>query len=507
MPPAAARPSVVVVLTDQQRWDTTGAHGNPAGVTPEFDRLAREGTLVEQAVTPNPVCAPARAALQTGRYPTATGVFRNGLPLGAELPTLAGTFAEAGYVTGYIGKWHLSGEDNPDGPVPPGRRGGYEHWLASDRLEFTSDAYRTVVYDEEGEPVRLPGYRSDALIDAAIRFVADHHERPFLLFLSLLEPHHQNATDSYPAPVGYRERYEGRWLPPDLAALSPGAAQGGAHRHLGGYLGQIRRVDEGVGRLRDALRGLGIEDDTLIAWTADHGSHFRTRNGEYKRSAHEASVRVPFALTGPGFRGGGVIRHPVSTVDLMPTLLDAAGLKVPEGVQGRSLRPLVGGGSDPERPYSVFVQISEDVIGRAVRTERWKYVVTAPPGPDPWWHPDADRYRESELYDLAADPYELENLAGLTSHRRVADGLRDSLAAWLREVEGADPVIEAAAPRTLDQRSPDSFPHDRLPWEGVRFGHAPRRPATRPGRPGEPEGSGRSGGPGRKGGQEPDGTA
>lgn len=226
VPAAGAPPQVIVVLTDQQRWDTAGVHGNRAGVTPEFDRIAREGTLFEQAITPNPVCAPARSALQTGRYPTAAGVFRNGLPLPQDIPTLAGAFAGAGYTTGYIGKWHLAGEDCPDGPVPPGRRGGYQKWLASDRLEFTSDAYRTVVHDEEGEAVRLPGYRSDALIDAAIRFVADHHDRPYLLFLSLLEPHHQNPTDDYPAPAGYRERYEGSWLPPDLAALGPGAPQG-----------------------------------------------------------------------------------------------------------------------------------------------------------------------------------------------------------------------------------------------------------------------------------------
>ncbi|WP_328908249.1 sulfatase-like hydrolase/transferase [Streptomyces sp. NBC_00234] len=470
VPPAGAvPPQVIVVLTDQQRWDTAGVHGNPAGVTPEFDRIAREGTLFEQAVTSNPVCAPARSALQTGRFPTAAGVFRNGLPLPQDVPTLAGEFARAGYATGYIGKWHLAGEDGPDGPVPPGRRGGYEKWLASDRLEFTSDAYRTVVYDEEGEPVRLPGYRSDALFDAAIRFVADHHDRPYLLFLSLLEPHHQNPTDDYPAPAGYRERYEGTWLPPDLAALAPGAPQGGAHRHLAGYLGQIKRVDEGVGRLRDALRSLGTAENTVLAWTADHGSHFRTRNSEYKRSAHEASVRVPLALTGPGFTGGGLVRQPVGTVDLMPTLLTAAGIAVPDGVQGRSLLPLTGGGRDPGRPGSAFVQISEDRVGRAVRTSRWKYAVEAP-GADAWNDPDADRYTETELYDLAADPYELDNLAGLASHREVADGLRLELLDWLQRVENVKPRIERAAPRPPGQRRAESFPAE-TPWEGVPFGH------------------------------------
>ncbi|MDT0345931.1 sulfatase-like hydrolase/transferase [Streptomyces litchfieldiae] len=459
-------PHVIVVLTDQQRWDTTGAHGNPADVTPEFDRIARTGTHVEQAITPQPVCAPARAALQTGRYPTATGVFRNGLPLPSDIPTLAGAFGAAGYVTGYLGKWHLSGEaaGAGPGPVPPERRGGYQRWLASALLEFTSDAYRTVLYDEDERPVRLPGYRSDALIDAAIRFVADHHQRPFLLFLSLLEPHHQNATDDFPAPEGYRERYEGRWLPPDLATLG-----GAAHRHLGGYLGQIKRVDEGVGRLRDALRSLGVEDRTVLAYTADHGSHFRTRNAEYKRSAHDASVRVPLALTGPGFTGGGRIRHPVSTVDLVPTLLEAAGVPVPDGVQGRSFLPLVGGGTDPGRPPEVFVQISESQVGRAVRTDRWKYAVTAPDA-DPWHEPDATRYAESELYDLHADPYELDNLAGLDSHRAVADELRRALLAWLARAGEPDAVITLAPPRAPGQRRADPEVAE-LPWDELPFGH------------------------------------
>ncbi|WP_405874124.1 hypothetical protein OHB11_36630 [Streptomyces zaomyceticus] len=110
-------------------------------------------------------------------------------------------------------------------------------------------------------------------------------------------------------------------------------------------------------------------------------------------------------------------------------------------------------------------------MGRAVRTERWKYAVPAAPGADPWREAAADLYRETELYDLAADPYELENLVGLTSHRAVADGLRNELAAWPLRIEGAAPVIEAAPARTLDQRRPESFPDDRVPWEGVRFGH------------------------------------
>ncbi|WUC62802.1 sulfatase-like hydrolase/transferase [Streptomyces sp. NBC_00667] len=226
-------PSVIVILTDQQRWDTTRVHGNPADVTPEFDGIARAGTHFSLAFTPQPVCAPARAALQTGCWPTMTGVFRNGIALPAGVSTLASVFKEAGYVTGYIGKWHLGGVDAAEaGPVPPGRRGGYRRWLASDLLEFTSDAYRTVLWDESGQPVRLIGYRSDALMDAAVRFVADHCDHRFLLFVSLLEQHHRNGTDDRPPPdTGNGMRDDGchptsRLCPPPLRTVGHTGTRG-----------------------------------------------------------------------------------------------------------------------------------------------------------------------------------------------------------------------------------------------------------------------------------------
>jgi arylsulfatase A-like enzyme len=471
--PHVDHPNVIVVFTDQQRWDTTGVHGNPLDLTPTFDAMARSGTHVLQAFTPQPVCAPARAAIQTGRYPTRTGVYRNGIPLPRDARTLAHHFRAAGYRTGYIGKWHLSRYE----PVPPEERGGYEFWLAANLLEFTSDAYRTVVFDGSGTPVMLPGYRSDALFDAAIRFVADQaapdgsgRRQPFFLFLSLLEPHHQNEVDTYPAPDGYAERYQGRWLPPDLAELS--ARGGSAHRHLGGYLGQIRRVDEGLGRLFDALRSIGLLDDTIVAFTSDHGSHFKTRNSEYKRSCHDASIRVPLALRGPGFDGGGVLTRPVSTLDLPPTLLDAAGLEIPEDMDGRSFLPLL---RDPSAawPDDVFVQVSESEVGRAIRTSRWTYYVTAPDA-HPWDDADATRYVETALYDVANDPYELVNLAGMPSHRAVAEELRARLVARMRAAGEAVPVIEPAPEvPTNRQRRVDPTVHTGH-WTPTRFGHQPR---------------------------------
>ncbi|MER7367074.1 sulfatase-like hydrolase/transferase [Nonomuraea wenchangensis] len=448
------RPNVIVVLTDQQRWDTVGL------LTPNLDRMARHGTQATVAITPQPVCAPARAALQTGRYPTTTGVHRNGRVLPPEERTLAHHFGAAGYATGYLGKWHLAGAE----PVPEEQRGGYRSWLGANALEHTSDAYRTIVFDEAGDPVLLPGYRSDALVDAAIRFVADHHDEPFFLFLSLLEPHHQNEVDNYPAPDGYEERYQGAWLPPDLAALG-----GTAHRHLGGYLGQVKRLDEGLGRLLDALRSLGLLEETIVAYTSDHGNHFKTRNAEYKRSCHDASLRVPLALRGPGFDGGGAIARPVSTLDLPPTLLAAAGLPVPEEMQGRSFLPLLRD-ARADWPEEVFFQVSESEVGRGIRTSRWKYYAVAEDA-DPWHDPAAGRYREQALYDLESDPYELVNLAGHPSHAGVAAGLRERLARRIAEAEGAAPEIEPAAARPAPHQAMTD-PEVRLRGpKPVRIGH------------------------------------
>lgn len=437
-------PNVVVFLTDQQRWDTVGAAGNPLGLTPNLDLLCRTGTMFETACTTNPVCAPARAALQTGRYPTNAGVFRNGPSLPAETPTVAKLFGAAGYRTGYIGKWHLASCD----PVPADERGGYDFWLAANLLEFTSDAYHTVVYAADGDPVFLPGYRSDALVDAAIRYLARAaaSAQPFLLFLSLLEPHHQNELDSHLPPDVYHDTYAGAWLPPDLATL-PGTA----HQHAAGYYGQIKRVDEGLGRLRDALVSLGLFDDTLLVYTSDHGSHFKTRNSEYKRSPHDGAIRVPLVLHGPGYTGGRRVPNPVSTVDVVPTLLDAAAIDPPARIDGRPLRHRLADDTEPDD--GVLIQISESEVGRALRTSRWKYHVSAPDIED---QPGSNHYRERALFDLDADPYELDDLLDSANHRDTAAVLRRQLIDKIQAIEGIRVEIEPAAAGTRQGRFPST---------------------------------------------------
>lgn len=432
------QPNVVFVLTDQQRWDCAGLHGNPLGLMPNFDRLAAAGTHLRHSFSCQPLCVPARSCLQTGVYPTRTGTHHNFQSLSPSARTLAHHFQEGGYRTAYFGKWHLAPLAQR-GAVAPEFRGGYQDWLAANVLELVSDAYDCRLYDESGAERRLPGYRIDAVTDAVIRYLERPPPQPYFLFLSYLEPHHQNSRDDYPAPSGYAERFAGKWMPADLAALP-----GNARQQLPGYYGMVKRLDEALGRLVDALQATGQWDDTILIFTSDHGCHFRSRNAEYKRSCHESSIRVPTFLHGPGFMRGGDRPELVSLIDLPPTLLEAAGLTVPPEMQGRSLVPCLRG--EAEWRDEVFIQISESQNARALRTPRWKYCVSAPAA-------DAERartaatwpaYEEESLYDLSVDPSELTNLVADRAHDAVAQELRLRLQARMAEAGEPVPEIRAA---------------------------------------------------------------
>jgi len=199
-----------------------------------------------------------------------------------------------------------------------------------------------------------------------------------------------------------------------------------------------KRIDECLGRVTDKLEGEQL-DDTVLAFLSDHGCHFRTRNWEYKRSCHDASTRVPAVFSGPGFEAGGEFDGLFSLVDVAPTLLDSAGLAVPEHMQGRSLLATRRGAVDPRD--GLLIQLSNSELGRALCTDRWKYSVHAPEG-DPNAEPAADEYVERYLYDLNEDPAEQQNLVGKREYQAVASRLRARLQRRIASVEGARPEIE-----------------------------------------------------------------
>jgi len=407
-------PNILLVFSDQQRWDTVGCYGQPLGITPNLDHMAEEGVRFEHAFTCQPVCGPARSTLQTGKYPAEIGVFTNHRMLPIDENTIAKRLSATGYEVGYIGKWHLASYgplDGPDNyrtrPVPPERRGGYvDYWLASDTLEFTSHSYDGHMFDADGNRVEFPPhrYRADVLTDWAIDYLRSRTgERPFFLFLSYIEPHHQNDHNRYEGPHGSEEKFKDFVIPGDLVGT-----EGDWRENYPDYLGCCNSLDANLGRLRAELDRLGLTEDTLVIYTSDHGSHFRTRNSEYKRACHEGCIRVPMIMYGPGFKGGRIIDDLVSLVDLPPTVMEAAGLPVPDSMRGRPLQPLMQG-TPEDWPQEVFLQISESQVGRAIRTKRWKYSVRAPHR-DGRNDPDSDRYVEDFLYDLQNDPHEKYNL-------------------------------------------------------------------------------------------------
>ncbi len=451
------KPNIIVFFTDQQRWDTLGLHGNPMGLTPHLDRWAGQGTFFPQAVTPQPVCGPARACLQTGQYATTNGVWCNGLGLRQDAPLLARSLQNAGYRTAYIGKWHLAPE-KVLAAVPASERGGYQDWLAANVVELTSGPYSARLWDAQDREVQLPGYRSDALVDAAIRYLHQRSQvpaQPFLLYLSLLEPHQQNTDDSYPPPHGQERDYHGKWLPPDLQALG-----GSSARDWAGYCAMVKRIDDGLGRLMDALESIGLAEQTIVCFISDHGCHFKTRNPEYKRSPHESSVRVPMAIWGAMWQGGGRQEGAASLVDLAPTLLDSAGVEIPTAMQGVSLLSAIRGERRP-LPEESLIQFGDAWMppGRALRTRRWKYAVTAP---DTYKaRGDAPEYEETHLYDLQSDPYELSNLIHSPPHQQVCAALRERLQQRMQAI-GEPParILPAVLDTGFTQRTVD-YPNHR----------------------------------------------
>ena len=436
--PPARKPNIVFIISDQFRADALGCmRMSPMNLTPNLDAMARRGVLFRQAISNQPVCAPARACMFTGQYPAQHGVWKNGLGLRPDAVTLAGVLRDQGYTANYVGKWHLSAQtptDRMNGPVPPANRGGFlDFWEGSNALELTSHPFEGDMYDGDGKPLHFAGeYRADFLTERAVRFLQEKRQkdRPFLLAVSYLEVHHQNAADLFVPPKKYAGKFNNPWVPQDLRPL-PGTWPS----QLPGYYGCVAAIDDAVGTLLACLKEQGLADNTIVVFTSDHACHFKTRNTEYKRSPHESSIHIPLIMQGPGFDRAMENSELVGQVDLAPTLLEAAGAAVPRTMQGRSVLPLLAGKREGWR-NEVFIEVSESLTGRALRTPQWTYAVALPERQKFSTH-----YNEYLLYDRFADPFQHVNLAGRAETRDVSAHLRERLMARIAEAGDPPPVI------------------------------------------------------------------
>ncbi len=418
--------NIIFYFSDQQRWDTMGCYGQRLDVTPNLDKLAQEGTLFENAYTCQPVCGPARACVQTGLYATEVNCHKNNhiLPIGMD--TLARRMIAGGYETAYIGKWHLAsmeGSSYRTLPVPVERRGGYEYWMVADALEATSHGYNGYVYDGDMKKHEFVGHRIDCINAFAIDYLHTYKEsgseKPFFLFVSQLDPHHQNDHNRYEGPDGSKKKFADYDVPGDLIGLD-----GDWKENYPDYLGQCNLLDQNIGKLMDTLDALDLKDDTIILYTCDHGSHFRTRNAEYKRACEDACLHIPLIAWGGPFMGGGRINELVSLLDMPSTILDAAGIEVPAHYRGDSVLKLVKGEKENWKDM-VYAQISEAQTARTVRTLKYKYAVRAPQFDIT--QPYSEVYWEDKLYDLEKDPHERNNVVSDPAYEDVRKEMRERM--------------------------------------------------------------------------------
>ena len=473
------RPNVLFIHTDQQRWDALGANGNDEIRTPHLDALAAEGVTFNRYFTQATVCAPSRASYLTGRYPSQLGIYKNGRTVPESVPTIADYLGRAGYVTGNLGKLHFKPHALRDHRDPHPRY-GFDHIEIADEPGCYPDAYRAWVkrrapdqldnvswglpwaakqwqalmhrddgieHPEPRFPKRPVPFPADEELSFSA-FVADRTETflerhasgaPFLCVAGFYAPHSpwvvpQRFLDEYDPANFTLPSY-----PPSLDAEREERAAGAADETdptfddaelrgaIHGYYAMITEVDHYVGQLLDTLDRLGIREETMVIFTSDHGEdlghHLRYGKGW---PGYDTITRVPCVIRWPEVieTPGQSMQPIVEAVDLLPTILEGAGIQAPAAVRGRSLVSLLREETTRHRASALI----EGEGRKAIRTDRYRYAVGE---------------NDEHLYDLATDPAEHHNLADDPAYEQERARLRATL---LDRLLGAERRLPKEAP-------------------------------------------------------------
>ncbi|MHA6620659.1 sulfatase-like hydrolase/transferase [Pseudonocardia sp. DLS-67] len=454
-------PNVLLICTDQQRFDALGASGNPHIATPNLDRLAAEGVLFENCYVQNPVCAPSRASLMTGRYVSTHGLHANGVDIAPDAEMFTKLLADDGYDCGLVGKFHLgacfAGRSEPrldDGfrvfrwahdPYPGSSENAYHRWLRAAH----PDLFARARAGEVGwDTLPTEAHYSHWIADETIDFLTSGRPdgTPFFFVANFFDPHH-----GFGAPPEYRERYDAATLPPpvtadgELAAKPPVFTEASKDSYAGHargfadytaaelaevraqYYAMVTLVDAEVGRILDALDAEGLAEDTVVVFTSDHGEMLGDHQLMLKGPFHyDCAVRVPLIVRWPGRFAPARRAELVQWVDLAPTFLDLAGVGPSPRHQGASLRGLLTGEDTAWRDWALCQYRNSGhaydppVHATMLRHDRWKLVVHH-------GGPASGRERTGELYDMAADPDELVNRWADPAHREVRVELQELL--------------------------------------------------------------------------------
>lgn len=473
-------PNFIVIVTDDQRWDSTGFMQSrmaslgrtarfphllsPASATPNMDRLSTQGIHFDNGFCVYSLCSPARSVMLTGLYPHRNGVTYNDqeFPVGAT--TYASLLRDAGWATGYFGKWHHGEQAERPGFMTQRSFRGQGHY------------YDTTFYDENGVATISNKWVDEQSTDYLIDFINTQHSagEPFLAFLGFKTPHgpRQDENGNPNVPAGFASLFTGADPVPVPNLLSQGAAPPpwkpdasttGLGNDPRNYLRLISAADAQIGRILDRLTALGIDDNTVVIFLSDNGYFLGEHGLGDKRSAYEESLRIPFMIRYPALQAGGhgrIANELALHVDLAPTILDLAGLPIPGEMQGRSLRPLIENQTPSDWRDSFFFSYTDDpefagstadFIG--VRHEDGSKLVRY--GLDSSW----DEFYRTSPTGPGSDPYELSNLVSAPAEAPALAALQSSLhqatrdLGFLRQID-----LQGGDPLTLEVQAGATYP-------------------------------------------------
>jgi arylsulfatase A-like enzyme len=447
---ADGRPNVLYIMSDDHAAHAIGAYGSRVNRTPHIDRLAREGTRLTNCFCTNSICTPSRATILTGKYSHLNGVpvFNH---LDGRQPTLAKYLQAAGYHTGMIGKWHLGSEPT-----------GFAYWNI---LPGQGVYFDPVFLTPQGR-TRHKGYCTDIITDLSLQFLKDRPgDRPFFLMCHHKAPHrpwqpdekHRKQWENIQVPepatfddeaTGYATRSDAAreatmrvdrdLTPVDLKQKPPAGLAGHDlkrwkyQRYLRDYLACIASVDDSVGRLLDYLDRSGLADNTIVIYTSDQGFFLGEHDWFDKRFMYEESLRMPFLVRWPGHVTAGAVEDGMAlNVDFAPMIMDAAGLKTPADMQGRSFLPLLKGERPRDWRTSMYYRYYHYPMHHrvqphyGVRTGRYKLIYF-------------NKIDQWELFDLQMDPHELHNVCADPAYAETVRALKAEMYRLKKELKDDD---------------------------------------------------------------------
>ena len=434
------RPNVIFFMSDDQRWDSLSCAGNPFFKTPNIDRIANEGAYFSNCFVTNSLCGPSRATCLTGKYSHNTGVRLNEGTFPLEETTFLERARDYGYLSAFVGKWHNK---------PWGRDRNLDYYFG---FRGQGEYVDPLIRENDGPEKKYEGWVEDILADHTMGFIRRAKEagKPFMLCHWFKTPHqgcvparrHGNLYSDidFPKPPTFNTNYQGKPRAVREADMKIGGKGEYSYvqdwnKFVRDYYRVLTGVDENVGRILDLLDELGIAENTLVIYTSDNG-YFLGEHGFFdKRLMYEPSLRLPLVMRYPrAIKPGTRIERFALNIDFMPTLLDFAGMPVPKEVDGKSLRPLLGGQPVEWREdflYEYYEYPGWHMVrpNKGVRDKRWKYI-------EYYDFPD----HEYELYDLQNDPLEEHNLYGDPKYAAEVERLKQRLIDL--RIESGDPDLK-----------------------------------------------------------------